>query len=129
MCAAAREQLTVHTQNMNENTPTGLSPLQQQYEIQAIISHRGHTIHSGHFVSYVKRSTSLDQEAWFLFDDEQTSRSSFENAIRPVDVGFETPYLNLWPFGTGTSQKGKGRVCTVIDAALLIFESERRFRA
>ena len=87
------EQITVHTQQIKEDTPTGLSPLHQQYKLQAIISHCGHTIHSGHFVSYVKRSTSEDKEAWFRFDDTHTSRSSFEQAICPENVGDETPYV------------------------------------
>ncbi|KAI0344363.1 ubiquitinyl hydrolase [Trametopsis cervina] len=52
----------------------GSSTLPARYRLKAFISHKGHTVHSGHYVSHIKVG-----ENWVLFNDEKVVKADVES--------------------------------------------------
>jgi len=50
--------------------PGGSNELPATYRLRAFISHKGPSVHSGHYVAHI-RERSLDGEPWVLFNDEK----------------------------------------------------------
>lgn len=50
----------------------GSSKLPAEYRLKAFISHKGPSIHSGHYVAHVWMG---DEQGWVLFNDEKVVRA------------------------------------------------------
>jgi len=56
----------------------GSSKLPAQYQLKAFISHKGFSVHSGHYVAHV-RCGGRDGEEWVLFNDEKVVKADMES--------------------------------------------------
>lgn len=53
----------------------GSSELPANYKLKAIVCHKGRSIHTGHYVAFIKKKvTSGGEEEWTLFNDEKVVR-------------------------------------------------------
>jgi ubiquitin carboxyl-terminal hydrolase 5/13 len=72
-------------QNPN-NTATGTLPgspaLPARYRLRAFISHKGTSVHSGHYVAHIL----TERDGWVLFNDEKVVRADAESvrALKPL---------------------------------------------
>ncbi|KAG8978502.1 hypothetical protein FRC05_010747 [Tulasnella sp. 425] len=55
--------------------PGGSNALPARYHLKAFISHKGTSVHSGHYVAHIK----TEKEGWVLFNDEKVVRASGDN--------------------------------------------------
>ena len=55
--------------------PGGSSALPARYTLKAFISHKGPSVHSGHYVAHIK----TEKEGWVLFNDEKVVKASAES--------------------------------------------------
>ncbi|KIO22723.1 hypothetical protein M407DRAFT_9788 [Tulasnella calospora MUT 4182] len=55
--------------------PGGSNALPARYHLKAFISHKGPSVHSGHYVAHIK----TEKEGWVLFNDEKVVRASSDN--------------------------------------------------
>jgi ubiquitin carboxyl-terminal hydrolase 5/13 len=46
-------------------------PSHANYDLKAVIIHLGKSVHSGHYVAYVRT-----EQGWVLFNDERVTRSA-----------------------------------------------------
>lgn len=46
------------------------NPLHVNYRLKAVVIHLGRSVHSGHYVAYVKT-----EEGWTLFNDDKVTKS------------------------------------------------------
>lgn len=53
----------------------GSSTLPARYTLRAFISHKGTSVHSGHYVAHI----NTDKEGWVLFNDEKVVKASSES--------------------------------------------------
>jgi ubiquitin carboxyl-terminal hydrolase 5/13 len=64
----------------------GNSNLPARYRLKAFISHKGPSVHSGHYVAHICKPESVtahataDEDAWVLFNDEKVVRAPFTSA-------------------------------------------------
>jgi len=56
----------------------GSSNLPAQYRLKAFISHKGFSVHSGHYVAHI-RYEGQDGEEWVLFNDEKVVKADMES--------------------------------------------------
>ncbi|KAH8823642.1 hypothetical protein DL96DRAFT_1615105 [Flagelloscypha sp. PMI_526] len=56
-------------------TPKGSKTTPARYKLLAFISHKGPSVHSGHYVAHIRHP----QEGWVLFNDEKVGRVSEES--------------------------------------------------
>ena len=56
----------------------GSSNLPAQYRLKAFISHKGFSVHSGHYVAHI-RCDGKDSEEWVLFNDEKVVKADMES--------------------------------------------------
>ena len=63
----------------------GSSNLPAQYQLKAFISHKGFSVHSGHYVAHI-RYDGKDGEEWVLFNDEKVVKADMEsvNALKKL---------------------------------------------
>jgi ubiquitin carboxyl-terminal hydrolase 5/13 len=54
--------------------PAGSSSLPARYKLKAFISHKGPSVHSGHYVAHIKVG-----DAWILFNDEKVVKADEES--------------------------------------------------
>lgn len=52
----------------------GTATLPAKYVLKAFISHKGPSVHSGHYVAHVK-----EEEGWVLFNDEKVVKADKES--------------------------------------------------
>lgn len=51
-----------------------------RYRLKAFISHKGPSVHSGHYVAHVKKEEEEEEEeGWVLFNDEKVVRADEES--------------------------------------------------
>ncbi|EJD06187.1 ubiquitinyl hydrolase [Fomitiporia mediterranea MF3/22] len=55
--------------------PGGSATLPARYRLKAFISHKGPSVHSGHYVAHIK----TEKEGWVLFNDEKVVRADDES--------------------------------------------------
>lgn len=62
-------------------TPTipGSSQTPAKYSLKAFISHKGPSVHSGHYVVHIKVSKKGETDEWVLFNDEKVVRADEES--------------------------------------------------
>ena len=69
-------------------SPGGTSTLPAQYRLKAFVSHKGTSVHSGHYVAHIRKGDqgSTDQGRWVLFNDEKVVDADNENveSLRPL---------------------------------------------
>ena len=56
----------------------GSSALPARYKLKAFISHKGPSVHSGHYVAHIRMGTGSD-ERWMLFNDEKVVKADAES--------------------------------------------------
>ena len=54
--------------------PGGSAGLPARYRLKAFISHKGPSVHSGHYVAHIRT-----EEGWVLFNDEKVVRADAES--------------------------------------------------
>lgn len=54
--------------------PAGTSSLPANYELKAFISHKGPSVHSGHYVAHIRVGND-----WVLFNDEKVVKADEES--------------------------------------------------
>jgi len=52
----------------------GTKDVPVRYQLKAFISHKGPSVHSGHYVAHIKK-----EEGWVLFNDEKVVRADEES--------------------------------------------------
>ncbi|KAI0314538.1 ubiquitin carboxyl-terminal hydrolase 14 [Amylostereum chailletii] len=55
--------------------PAGTTDLPARYRLKAFISHKGPSVHSGHYVAHIR----VDGEQWILFNDEKVVKADKES--------------------------------------------------
>ncbi|KAF8610742.1 ubiquitinyl hydrolase [Ceratobasidium sp. AG-I] len=60
----------------------GTTTLPARYRLKAFISHKGPSVHSGHYVAHIR----TDSEGWVLYNDEKVVRADAEsvNSLKPL---------------------------------------------
>lgn len=54
--------------------PAGSSALPAKYQLKAFISHKGPSVHSGHYVAHIRVGSD-----WVLFNDEKVVKAAEES--------------------------------------------------
>jgi ubiquitin carboxyl-terminal hydrolase 5/13 len=69
--ASADASSTIASGNVGGNTTTPA-----RYRLKAFISHKGPSVHSGHYVAHIRVSPGSDaDEGWVLFNDEKVVKA------------------------------------------------------
>ena len=55
--------------------PGGSATLPARYRLKAFVSHKGPSVHSGHYVAHIM----TEKEGWVMFNDEKVVRTDDEN--------------------------------------------------
>jgi ubiquitin carboxyl-terminal hydrolase 14 len=96
-----------------EETPLPVGPglpanFQGQYELIAVVTHKGRDADGGHYMAWVKASsnsgavekigdTEVDNEDWFVFDDDEVSPCKTEDVLKLKGGGdWHMSYLNFY---------------------------------
>ena len=58
-----------------QSSPGGSTTLSARYRLKAFISHKGPSVHSGHYVAHIHTET----EGWVLFNDEKVVKADAES--------------------------------------------------
>lgn len=61
-----------------QTNPGGSSNLPAQYKLKAFISHKGLSVHSGHYVAHIRFNNGGTDE-WVLFNDEKVVKADEES--------------------------------------------------
>jgi len=56
---------------MQEEEPANQGPVHSKYRLKAVVIHLGRSVHSGHYVAYVRTD-----KGWVLFNDEKVTHST-----------------------------------------------------
>jgi ubiquitin carboxyl-terminal hydrolase 8 len=75
--------------SMYENSTRG--PF--RYECYAVVVHGGHTISSGHYYAYVRKTTTRQVPTWHLFNDTQVTKVANIDAAINALASDQTPFL------------------------------------
>jgi ubiquitin carboxyl-terminal hydrolase 5/13 len=59
--------------------PGGSSNIPAQYRLKAFISHKGFSVHSGHYVAHIRYDGKDPDEEWVLFNDEKVVQADIES--------------------------------------------------
>lgn len=54
--------------------PTGSTALPARYKLKSFISHKGPSVHSGHYVAHIRM-----EQGWVLFNDEKVVKADEES--------------------------------------------------
>jgi ubiquitin carboxyl-terminal hydrolase 5/13 len=76
----AEEPGAAETTSSDDSTPTsaGSSKLPATYRLKAFVSHKGPSVHSGHYVAHVRKGNGHgggDDPEWVLFNDEKVVKA------------------------------------------------------
>ena len=69
------------TPAITDNVVTGSSSLPANYRLKAFISHKGPSVHSGHYVATIRQPQAglgpkaENEDEWILFNDEKVVRA------------------------------------------------------
>jgi len=109
--AALKAALAMSMQEDDAPAPVGpgLPPnFQGQYELFAVVTHKGRDADGGHYMAWVKASNSSgkvekiadseeDNEDWFVFDDDEVSPCKTEDVLKLKGGGdWHMSYLNFY---------------------------------
>jgi ubiquitin carboxyl-terminal hydrolase 5/13 len=70
----------------------GSSQLPARYRLKAFISHKGPSVHSGHYVAHIRMDLGDGKEDWVLFNDEKVVKADQES----VDTLKKLAYLYIF---------------------------------
>jgi len=70
----------------------GSSQLPARYRLKAFISHKGPSVHSGHYVAHIHMDLGDGKEDWVLFNDEKVVKADQES----VDALKKLAYLYIF---------------------------------
>ena len=80
--AGASNASTSASNTVAEN-PGGSSTLPAKFKLKAFISHKGTSVHSGHYVAHIRFGDSLSSDVvddgWVLFNDEKVVKADRES--------------------------------------------------
>mmetsp|Transcript_11624 Transcript_11624/g.24640 ORF Transcript_11624/g.24640 Transcript_11624/m.24640 type:complete len:565 (+) Transcript_11624:149-1843(+) len=110
--AALKAALAMSMQN-EDDKPLPVGPglptdFQGQYELFAVVTHKGRDADGGHYMAWVKASsnsgkvekigdTDEENEDWFVFDDDQVSACKTEDVLKLKGGGdWHMSYLNFY---------------------------------
>jgi len=65
----------------------GSPALPARYRLKAFVSHKGTSVHSGHYVAHIRTEDSKDGDnSWVLFNDEKVVRADAESVrtLKPL---------------------------------------------
>jgi len=65
----------------------GSTELPATYRLRAFISHKGPSVHSGHYVAHI-RERGLDGEPWVLFNDEKVVKVDDESVASLMPLAY-----------------------------------------
>ena len=57
----------------------GSAALPARYRLKAFVSHKGPSVHSGHYVAHVRTADAGGGEMWVLFNDEKVVKADTES--------------------------------------------------
>ena len=66
-----------------DDVKPGSTDTPAQYRLKAFISHKGPSVHSGHYVAHVKHG-----DEWILFNDEKVVKESENNLNSLIGKGY-----------------------------------------
>ena len=73
-------------QQQDQSGPGGSSELPARYRLKAFISHKGPSVHSGHYVAHIRvpvgggeNGQNDKEESWVLFNDEKVVKADAES--------------------------------------------------
>ena len=72
-----------------QSSPGGSTTLPARYRLKAFISHKGPSVHSGHYVAHIRQG---DGEEWVLFNDEKVVKADAES----VKMYKALAYMWVW---------------------------------
>ena len=70
----------------------GSARLPANYRLKAFISHKGPSVHSGHYVAHIRFGLPSGEEEWVLFNDEKVVKADQES----VDSLKQLAYLYIY---------------------------------
>ncbi|KIM24164.1 hypothetical protein M408DRAFT_331920 [Serendipita vermifera MAFF 305830] len=70
----------------------GSARLPANYRLKAFISHKGPSVHSGHYVAHIRLKAPSGEEEWVLFNDEKVVKADQES----VDSLKQLAYLYIY---------------------------------
>jgi ubiquitin carboxyl-terminal hydrolase 14 len=111
--AAALKAALAMSMQGEEEQPAPVGPglpanFQGQYELFAVVTHKGRDADGGHYMAWVKASngsgkvekiadTEVDNEDWFVFDDDEVSPCKTEDVLKLKGGGdWHMSYLNFY---------------------------------
>lgn len=60
-----------------------------RYVLKAFVSHKGPSVHSGHYVAHVKMTPSNDGPCgWVLFNDEKVVKADAESVVELKQLAY-----------------------------------------
>lgn len=65
-----------------KSQPGGDASLPAQYRLKAFISHKGPSVHSGHYVAHIRTDDIFSEDGpgqWVLFNDEKVVKAELES--------------------------------------------------
>jgi ubiquitin carboxyl-terminal hydrolase 5/13 len=71
----------------------GSTTLPAQYRLKAFVSHKGPSVHSGHYVATIKQ----DDGAWVLFNDEKVVKAEGEANEKMKGLAYLYMYERVHP--------------------------------
>jgi ubiquitin carboxyl-terminal hydrolase 14 len=109
--AALQAALAMSMQEGEQVKPVGPglpANFQGQYELFAVVTHKGRDADGGHYMAWVKASynsgkvekisdSEVDNEDWFVFDDDEVSACKTEDVLKLKGGGdWHMSYLNFY---------------------------------
>lgn len=111
--AAALKAALAMSMQAEEEAPLPVGPglpsnFQGQYELFAVVTHKGRDADGGHYMAWVKASSNSgkvdkienseeDNEDWFVFDDDEVSPCKTEDVLKLKGGGdWHMSYLNFY---------------------------------
>jgi len=67
---------TSSTSPTNTSSLPGLKDVPARYQLMAFISHKGPSVHSGHYVAHIRKGAEGD---WVFFNDEKVVKADAES--------------------------------------------------
>jgi ubiquitin carboxyl-terminal hydrolase 5/13 len=66
---------------VSANKVAGHSAKPAQYRLQSVIMHKGSSVHTGHYVAFIRKDIPGVGEDWVLFNDEKVVRGGDWNEV------------------------------------------------
>ncbi|KAI1340175.1 hypothetical protein F5Y15DRAFT_50465 [Xylariaceae sp. FL0016] len=63
-------------QESGDKAPAGNGDLPAKFQLQSIVCHKGTSVHSGHYVAFVRKIVDTEVPKWVLFNDEKVVEAS-----------------------------------------------------